>query len=124
MPIAVKLASGSPFAGFVPMNDESVRSVMLRCLVGGAGVGAVFVSEAMVRMTAPGREMESELVITAALMGEMRPVWHSRQPVAEVIGWFAASDAEASALRDAFRKWAKATQHATCALVGGAVEKL
>lgn len=122
LPLAAKCVAGSPHAGKVPDNDDSVRSMVLRCIVGGT-IGAVMLV-AEERRPIAGRELETELQIVGAIMGEMRTVWHSKQPIAEHLGGFHDDYMVAEMLRSAFRSWARDTQHAPCMVLDGFVEKL
>lgn len=122
LPIELKLVADSVFAGKVPLHEENVRAAMLRCIASGAGSGVLFLAET--EKPLPGRPYESGKLIVGALLGEMRSVWHSRQPVAEHLGGFAPDALCASMLCDAFRGWARDRQHASCALIEGAVEVL
>lgn len=124
IPLASRFVEQSPFAQLVPLHDESARAAMLRCLVSGVGGATVFVAEQSVPCTAPGRELERETRIVGAVMGESRSVWHSRQPIVEMLGGFAESTTVCNLLWDSFRQWARKAQHASCVVMQGEAESL
>lgn len=122
LPFAANCVAGSPFAGMVPLHEESTRAALLRCLVPGVGGAVVLVAEE--RTPIPDKPHEYAARIVGMVTGQMRTVWHSTTPVVEMLGGFSESEAVGVELRKAFRDWARRAQHATCAVIDGAVEKL
>lgn len=124
LPHAAACTAMSPFGRLLPLHDEGARSTLLRCLVPGVSGACVFLAEEHSLSTAVGREHERVARVAGLVMGERRYVWHSTQPVVEMLGGFADTEAIGAQLRASFRDWARRSQHVTCAVIDGVAEKL